>query len=291
MRLCTFSIAACDLERSEWGVAVASKFLASGSLVSWAQAEVGAIATQAIAKVGYGPEGLAMLAAGHPAEETVASLVGADEGAADRQVGIVDREGRAAAHTGDRCFDWAGHLIGSGYTCQGNILTGRETLEAMAETFEAAPGELADRLVRALRAGEHAGGDRRGKQSAAILVVKPAGGYGGDTDRYLDLRVDDDPEPVKRLESLVASHHLFFGESAPDQRVPIDVELATELQGLTKRLGYFEGEVDGSWEEESQQAFWALIGNENLEARWSLHDTPDLIDSLTLGYLRQRFGA
>lgn len=289
MKPSTFSIVACDLERGEWGVAVASKFLAAGAVVSWAQAGAGAIATQATAKVGYGPEGLALLAAGSSAQETMAALTGADEWAPDRQLGIVDREGQSAAFTGERCSEWAGHRLGDHYTCQGNILTGPETLEAIAQAFEDGQGELADRLIAALRAGDEAGGDRRGKQSAAILVVRPGGGYGGDTDRYLDLRVDDDPEPVKRLEVLVASHHLFFGESDPAQRLPIEGELAAELQSLSKRLGYYAGEVDGEWNRPSQQAFWALVGNENLEERWSLHDTPELIDPVVLEYLRDRF--
>ncbi|NIN69251.1 MAG: DUF1028 domain-containing protein, partial [Anaerolineae bacterium] len=211
MRLTTYSIVACDLEERAWGVAVASKFLAAGALVSWAQAEVGAVATQALAKVGNGPDGLALLAQGMPAPKVLESLLAQDAGAADRQVGIVDAQGRVAAYTGERCFEWAGHLLGEGFTCQGNILTGRETLDAMASAFRCAQGELADRLVESLSAGDKAGGDRRGKQSAAVLVVRPRGGYGGDTDRYLDLRVDDDPDPVVKLKELVASHHVFFG--------------------------------------------------------------------------------
>jgi uncharacterized Ntn-hydrolase superfamily protein len=290
MRFDTFSIVACDLEERAWGVAVASKFLAAGALVSWAQAGAGAVATQALAKVGYGPDGLALLAQGKTASETLAALLRGDPGAADRQVGIVDRRGGAAAHTGERCFDWAGHRIGEGFTCQGNILTGPETLEAMAEAFAAAHGELADRLVAALSAGEAAGGDRRGKQSAAVLVVRPGGGYGGDTDRYLDLRVDDDPEPVRRLQHLVASHHVFFGSPSPEGQLTVDDAVARELQTLLKRQGYYDGEVHGRWDEPSKRAFWALVGNENLEERWHIDRQPDKIDPVVLNYLRERFG-
>lgn len=288
--LTTFSIVACDLEEQAWGVAVASKFLAAGALVPWAKAGVGAVATQALAKVGFGPEGLALMAAGKPAPEALEALLAADPGAPDRQVALVDAQGRVAAHTGERCFDWAGHRLGEGFSCQGNILTGPEVLEAMAEAFQAAEGELADRLVAALLAGDEAGGDRRGKQSAAVLVVRPGGGYGGDTDRYLDLRVDDDPEPVRKLATLVAAHHVFFGAPRPEDQIPIDETLARELQALMQGLGYYQGEVNGRWDQASKEAFWALVGNENLEERWSLEGDPDRIDRVALEYLRQRFG-
>jgi len=289
MQPSTFSIAACDLEKREWGVAVASKFLASGAVVSWARAEVGAIATQARAKVGYGHEGLSLLAEGESAIAALEAITSVDDDRAERQVGIVDRSGRAAAHTGEKCFDWAGHRVGDGYTCQGNILVGPEVLEAMAESFELATGELADRLVSALRAGDEAGGDRRGKQSAAVLVVREDGGYGGDTDRYLDLRVDDDPEPTRRLQELVAMHHVFFMPAIELEMIPIEAEVAQELQALSRQLGYYEGEADGKWDQASKEAFEALISNENLEERWSLDQDPDVIDRVALDYLRLRF--
>ncbi|MFQ5922780.1 MAG: DUF1028 domain-containing protein [Anaerolineales bacterium] len=288
MRPSTFSIVACDLEKREWGVAVASKFLASGAVVSWARAEVGAIATQARAKVGYGPEGLSFLAEGESAVATLKAITDADPDRAERQVGIIDREGRAAAHTGEKCLEWAGHRVGEGYTCQGNILTGPEVLEAMAVSFEASSGELADRLMSALRAGDETGGDRRGKQSAAVLVVRQDGGYGGDTDRYLDLRVDDDPEPTRRLQELVAMHHVFFKPAIELKFVSIEAEVAEELQALSKRLGYYAGELNGEWDQASKEAFEALINNENLEERWSLDQDPDVIDSVALDYLRLR---
>ncbi len=290
MRYNTFSIVAYDPEEQAWGVAVASKFLAAGAVVCWARAGAGAVATQALARVSFGPDGLALMAQGKSAAETLHLLLAGDPGQADRQVGLVDAQGGAAAHTGDGCFAWAGHKVGEGFTCQGNILTGPETLDAMAEAFVAAQGELADRLVAALLAGDTAGGDRRGKQSAAVLVVRPNGGYGGDNDRYLDLRVDDDPEPVQKLKALLEMHHVFFGDTRPEDLLPIDEKLARELQTLLRRQGYYSGEVHGLWDEASRQAFWALVGNENLEERWSIDGSPHHIDRVALNYLRGRFG-
>jgi uncharacterized Ntn-hydrolase superfamily protein len=289
MQINTFSIVACDLDERAWGVAVASKFLAAAAVVSWAQGGVGAVATQALAKVGFGPDGLAQMAQGKSAEETLADLLAADPGAADRQVALVDFRGEVAAYTGEGCFAWAGHKVGEGFSCQGNILTGPETVEAMAAAFTAGTGELADRLAQALAAGDQAGGDRRGKQSAGVLVVRPQGGYGGDNDRYLDLRVDDDPDPVGKLKQLVASHHVFFGASLSTDQIPIDDTLARELQVMSRQGGHYAGEINGDWDEVSKQAFWALVGNENLEERWHIEKTPDTLDRVALDYLRSRF--
>ena len=285
----TFSIVAYDPEEAAWGVAVASKFLAAAAVVSWARAGAGAVATQAFAKVGFGPDGLNLMAEGLSAEQTLEKLLAADPGYADRQVGLVDAQGNAAAHTGSDCFDWAGHKVGKGYTCQGNILTGGDTLDAMAEAFENTTGELADRLIAALLAGDTVGGDSRGKQSAGIMVVKAAGGYGGDNDRYLDLRVDDDPDPVNRLQTLVKMHHLFFGESKPEDRLPIDAAIATELQQVLSRKGMYAGTISGEWDEATQVAFWDFCGMENLEERWSPDNHPDHIDRAVLEYIRERF--
>jgi uncharacterized Ntn-hydrolase superfamily protein len=289
MRFNTFSIAAYDPAAHAWGVAVASKFLAAPAIVNWAQAGAGAIATQAFAKVSFGVNGLRLLAEGRSAEDVLAALLADDPDRGDRQVGIVDAQGNVAAHTGADCFEWAGHRLGEGFTCQGNILTGPETLDAMADTFTNTSGELADRLLAALLAADTVGGDRRGKQSAGILVVRPDGGYGGDNDRYMDLRVDDDPEPVQRLQALVELHHLFFGDVQPEDLIPIDATLARELQALLRQEGYYTDAVHGQWDDASQEAFWALVGNENLEARWAPDESPDQIDRVTLTYLRQRF--
>lgn len=286
--LCTFSIVAHDPAENAWGVAVASKFLAAGALVSWARAGAGAVATQALARVSAGPQGLELLAAGLSADEALDRLLRDDPQRAHRQIGLVDAQGRAAAFTGEECLPWAGHRLGQGYTCQGNILTGPETLDAMAAAFEVTAGDLAGRLVAALRAGDAAGGDRRGRQSAAVLVVKPGGGYGGDTDRYLDLRVDDDPDPVNRLVGLLELHRLYFGSTAPEKHLPIDATLARELQAMLARHGYYRGPVNGQWDEASIAAFWQFVGTENLEERWS-PDDPHRLDPVVLDFIRARF--
>jgi uncharacterized Ntn-hydrolase superfamily protein len=287
--LSTFSIVGCDLDEGTWGVAVASKFLAVGSVVSWAQAGVGAVATQALARVSFGFDGLKLMAEGKSAQETLDALLAADDRPEHRQAGFIDTEGRAAAHTGGECLDWAGHKTGRFYTCQGNLLTGPETINAMSEAFISARGSLASRLMAALTAGDSVGGDRRGKQSAALLVVRPGGGYGGDNDRYIDLRVDDDPEPVKKLRRLLGVHQLFFGQSNPEDEVDITPEIATELQVILHKQGYFAGEPNGEWDDMSKLAFWSLIGNENLEERWNLDGNTDVIDRVALDYLRERF--
>jgi uncharacterized Ntn-hydrolase superfamily protein len=289
MHFHTFSIVAYSPVEQAWGVAVASKFLAAGALVSWAQAGAGAVATQSLAKVGFGPDGLAMMASGKSAAETLTALLATDPNRDHRQVGIVDVKGGAAAHTGSGCNAWAGHKLGDGFTCQGNILTGPETLEAMADTFVNTSGELADRLLAALLAGDTIGGDRRGKQSAGLLVVKANGGYGGDNDLYLDLRVDDDPEPVRKLVKLVEYHHLFFGTPRPEDRQPITPDIARQLQRWLQAQGYIARQPDGLWDDGWKKAFWAMVGSENLEERWNIEHEPDFIDSVALNYLRQRF--
>jgi uncharacterized Ntn-hydrolase superfamily protein len=289
LQINTFSIAAYDPVENSWGVAVASKFLAVGAVVSWAQAGAGAVATQSFAKMTFGPDGLALMARGMSAREALDKLIAADALQHQRQVGMVDAQGGAAAHTGSSCYDWAGHKVGEGFTCQGNILAGPQVLEAMAETFVTARGELSDRLSAALLAGEEAGGDRRGKQSAAVLVVKPNGGYGGDNDRYLDLRVDDDPQSVHKLIKLVQTHHLYFSKPRQDEMLPITEELVREIQSWLLKGEYIRTEPSGNWDEDAKKAFWALVGNENLEERWSL-ETADQIDRITLDYLREKFG-
>ncbi len=194
--LSTFSIVARDLANGDLGVAVQSKFIAVGAVVPWAKAGVGAIATQSYANTTYGPLGLALLAEGLSAAETLNRLTRDDEERGLRQAGVVSATGDAAAFTGDKCYEWTGHVVGAGYCCQGNILVGAETVQAMAAAFEAATGDLSSRLVAALAAGQSAGSDRRGQQSVALLVVREEGGYGGYNDRLVDLRVDDHPQPI-----------------------------------------------------------------------------------------------
>jgi uncharacterized Ntn-hydrolase superfamily protein len=290
MRFNTFSIVAYDPAEEAFGVAVASKFLAVGAAVSWARAGAGAVATQSYARISFGADGLALMGGGMSAPETLKKLLENDPMREQRQVGLVDTNGIATAHTGSECHNWAGHRVGEGYTCQGNILTGAHVLEEMETAYKSASGELALRLLEALQAADNAGGDKRGKQSAALLVVKPNGGYGGDTDRYMDLRVDDDPHPVRKLAELVDLHKLFLGKPDPADDLPITEDIARELQHIMVSEGYYNGEISGQWDDETKWAFWALVGNENLEERWNMTATPDTLDKVALDYLRQRFG-
>lgn len=286
--IATFSIVAYDPGREEWGVAVQSKFLAVGAVVPWAQAGAGAVATQSYANLTFGPDGLRMMAEGHSAAATIAALTSADEQQALRQVGMVDATGNAAAFTGEDCYDWAGHVTGEGYTCQGNILV-PGTIEAMAEKFEAVrdgEGELADWLVLALAAGQEAGGDSRGRQSAAVLVVREGGGYGGNNDRYLDLRVDDDPFPIRELQKLLQMHHLLFQETDPADLAPLS-ELAPELQALLQETGHYDGPLSGEFDDATRKALRALVGTENLEERWD--GTGDMIDRQVVDYLLEKY--
>jgi uncharacterized Ntn-hydrolase superfamily protein len=286
--IATFSIVAYDAGRQEWGVAVQSKFLAVGAVVSWAQAGAGAVATQSYANLTYGPRGLELMAQGTSAQAAIEKLTGEDEGRATRQVGMVDRIGRAAAFTGAECHAWAGHVVGEGFACQGNILL-PGTVGAMAERFEKVrdgAGELADWLVAALAAGQEAGGDSRGRQSAAVLVVRAGGGYGGNNDRYLDLRVDDDPHPIQRLGQLVEMHHLYFGAVDPDDLIPL-ADLAAELQGLLQRTGHYAGPATGIFDAPTRKALRALVGIENLEERWN--GEGELIDRRVVEFLRDKY--
>jgi uncharacterized Ntn-hydrolase superfamily protein len=260
----TFSIVAFDSGTEELGVAVQSKFLAVGSIVPWARAGVGAVATQAMANFDYGPRGLELMSRGKTAEETVEALISADDEREHRQVGVVDARGRAATFTGSECFEWAGGVTGESYAAQGNILIGQETVEAMAKTFESAGDDLAGRLLTALDAGQAAGGDSRGKQSAALLVVREGGGYGGNNDRSLDLRVDDHPEPIKELIRLRELHTLYFGETRPENIVPVDGDVKQDVAASLRRLGYLEENAD---DEVLLDALSAFIRTENFEER------------------------
>jgi len=286
-RLSTFSIVAYDPQAQEWGIAVQSKFLAVGAVVPWAQAGAGAVATQSYANTSFGPNGLTLMAQGLSAQEALDQLVTEDEGRPRRQVGLVDAQGQAATFTGDECHAWAGGLTGTYYAAQGNILVSGATVEAMAKTFEEAQGELADRLVAALAAGQAAGGDRRGRQSAAVLVVRPEGGYGGYNDRYLDLRVDDDPEPIERLKALVDLHHLFFKPPAPGEMIAIEGELAREVQQILQWAGYYDGPLTGKYDAPTQKALTNLIGNENFEERFD--EEKGLISRQVMDVLREKF--
>jgi len=262
----TFSIAACDLERGDWGVAVASKFPAVGAVVPWARAGVGAVATQAHANTQYGTEGLALLREGAGAESAVASLTGADDGRTQRQLGIVDALGAAASFTGSECLSWAGGLTGPGFACQGNILAGPEVVDEMARAYREAAGELADRLLAALVAGDAAGGDRRGRQSAALLVVRAEGGYDGRNDRYIDLRVDDHADP---LIELIRVFRTFDDDYLvrDDRLMEATPELVVKVQRGLARTGHYGGEAHGAFDDETRAALAAFAGQLNLEAK------------------------
>ena len=273
----TYSIVACDLEAGEWGVAVQSKFLAVGAVVPAAEPHVGALATQAWANLAYRPDGLALLRDGYSADDVVRTLVGADEGRGHRQLGVVDALGRAATYTGSECLEWAGGTTGPGYAAQGNILVSAATVEAMASTFEASAGQpLADRLLAGLAAAEAAGGDRRGRQSAALLVVRKDGGYGGTSDVAADLRVDDHPQPIEELDRIYRLHDLLFGQTPDEEWLEVDAALADELRERLAVLGY-EGDLPDAL------AAWA--GTENLEERVS---GAERIDPVVLEQLRAR---
>jgi uncharacterized Ntn-hydrolase superfamily protein len=239
----TYSIVACDLEAGQWGVGVQSRFLAVGSVVPWAEPNVGAIATQSYANPRYGPDGLALLREGRTAEEVVEGLTSADEGRAERQVGVVDGAGRAATFTGEECHDWAGGRTGAGYAAQGNILVSQETGDALAVTFERNGHlSLAERLIECLAAAQAAGGDRRGQQSASLLLVQKDAGYAGLSDVLVDLRVDDHEHPISELQRLYGLHNEIFGVTPPEDRIPVDDALAGELRDRLAALGY-QGEL------------------------------------------------
>src|SRR5438477_6866397 len=271
----TYSIAACDLDARQWGVATQSKFLAVGAVVPWAEPHVGAIATQAYANPRYGPEGLSLLREGLSAEEVVERLTAADEGRDQRQLGVVDREGRGASFTGAECLEWAGGRTGPCYAAQGNILVSAETVDAIAETFESSKRPLAERLLDCLDAAQAAGGDRRGQQSAALLVVEQDGGYAKLSDTIVELRVEDHQRPLKELRRLYRLHEALFGETPREEWLPVDDALAKELRERLGKLGY-----DGDLED----AFNRWAGNVNLEERV---DGIAEIDPIVLEELRE----
>lgn len=239
----TFSIVGFDPQTKELGVAVASKFLCVGAVVPFAKAGVGAIATQSWANLDYGIDGLDMLQRGMSPEDVLKELLANDDKSGARQVGIVDASGRSAIHTGEDCFDWAGGFAEANFAIQGNLLVSEDTVNAMKAIFLENGGSLAERLLAALQAGDIAGGDKRGKQSAALLVVKENGSYGGYTDRYIDLRVDDHADPVKELARLLKLHQLYFTGTAPEDIVAIEDMLADEIQNMLYENGFLDRDL------------------------------------------------
>ncbi len=283
----TFSIVARDSQSGELGVAVASKFLAVGAVVPWAKAGVGAVATQAWANLSFGPDGLALLEQRVAASDAVARLTAADEGREHRQLGIVDAAGRTAAWTGKECMPWAGHTTGSGYAAQGNILSGEAVVRAMAERFESGTGPLPERLMAALAAGQSAGGDSRGQQSAALYVVKEKGSYGGYLDRYVDLRVDDHAAPIDELRKLLELHRLYFGTTNASHLTRMAGNVTKMVQEMLAKAGVYAGSIDGVYGPETKAAFRRWCSVENFEERWR---DDDLVDREILSFMRKRYG-
>ena len=267
----TYSICACDLDAGQWGVATQSKFLAVGSVVPRAAPQTGAIATQAYANPRYGPEGLDLLRKGLSADEVVATLTTADADREQRQLGVVDAQGRGATFTGSACHAWAGGLVGDGFAAQGNILVSEATVSALAETFVGSAGRpFAERLIDCLDRAQTAGGDSRGQQSAALLVVERDGGYAGLSDTLVDLRVDDHERPIDELRRLYAIHDLLFGTTPRGDWLPVDDALRSEIAGRLAALGH------------ATLADWA--GVVNLEERV---EGSDAIDPVVLEALRK----
>jgi uncharacterized Ntn-hydrolase superfamily protein len=272
----TYSIVACDLPAGQWGVAVQSKFLAVGSVVPWAEPQVGAIATQSYANPRYGPDGLALLREGRTADEVIEALTSADEGREERQVGVVDGAGRAATFTGQGCHEWAGGRTGDCYAAQGNILVSEATVDALAATFESNGHlELGQRLIECLAAAQAAGGDRRGQQSASLLVVEKDAGYAKLSDTVIDLRVDDHDRPIVELQRLFSLHEQLFGATPPEDWLVVDGPLEQELRERLARLGH-DGDLNKAFDD------WA--GAANLEERV---DGVARIDPIVLEALRK----
>lgn len=308
----TFSIVARDPVTGDLGIAVASKFLAVGAVVPVARAGVGAIATQALANTRYGPDGLALLAAGKGATDALHALTDADEGRDHRQAGMVDAAGGSATYTGSGCIPWAGGRTAPGVAAQGNILAGASVVDALFETYLAGGAPFPELLLRALMAGDAEGGDMRGRESAALLVVRDGGGYGGGNDRWIDLRVDDHPEPFGELSRLLELNHLYLDTPDVADLLPIDGAIAAQMRAGLAKAGYdprqldpekglarlLEGsgisrtgtprEAPAEWDAAWEAALAEWMSVENLESRMTAHGW---IDPRVLVFLREKSGA
>lgn len=283
----TFSIVAFDPKSKSWGAAVASKHLAVGAYVPFARAGAGAIASQSYFNPTFGEKGLQLLSKGKSAKEVLDKLLKIDPHPENRQVGIVDAKGYTAAFTGNKCSVWAGELIGNGYTIQGNCLTGEKVLFAMEKAFLSAKGDLAHRLFDSLAAGDNAGGDKRGKQAASLLVSKETTWNDIPSDNFINLRVDDHKEPVKELGRLLALYMLYRGTTSEKDKVPFDTQLITRLQTFLKNEQYYSGEVTGKWDETTSKSFYTFADKENIEHRIDFKKA--LIDPPVLKYLVEKY--
>ncbi len=287
-RIATFSIVAYEPDENAWGIAVASKFPAVGAVVPWAQSGAGAVATQSYANTTFGPRGLAMMGSGIPAQAALDALLEEDEGRALRQAGFVDANGNAATFTGEECFNWAGGLTGEHFAVQGNILTGPEVVEAMAESYTSLDEPFPERLHAALIAGDRAGGDRRGRQSAAIFIVKPKGGYAELNDHWIDYRVDDHTDPVPRLGDLLKLHRLYFEKSDDENVLAIEGEILENLQNIMVKLGY-DVPLSDKYDQTTRKALREFVGNENFEDRTDVDSGH--IDAPVYNYLIEKFSS
>lgn len=274
-KIATFSIVARDPNTSELGIAVQSKFLAVGSAVPWAKAGVGAIATQALANLSFGEIGLKKLSEGWSVQEVHDFLITNDPEIEHRQFGIVDAQGNAISFTGKQCFDHASHHAEDNLAVQGNILVSHATIDALVDGFKSAEGTLASRLLIALDKGQNAGGDKRGRQSAALLVVKEKGSYGGYNDRYIDLRVDDDPEPIHKLNHLLDLFEMTFDKTKEEDKVKLNAALIISMQTQLQKLGFYTGPIDGIYDPLTRVAYEAWAGFENYEERMHPDDIVD----------------
>jgi uncharacterized Ntn-hydrolase superfamily protein len=272
----TFSIVAFDPATGELGVAAQSKFLAVGAVVPWAEAGVGAVATQAYANTSYGPAALALLKKKMNPVDVVAKLTSADPDRELRQIGVVDTRGRSAGHTGANCYPFAGQVCAKNFCAQGNLLANDDVIRCMVDAYERSTSSLPLKLIATLRAGQRAGGDKRGQQSACLLVVKPNGGYGGFNDRYVDLRVDEHPEPIEELARLYKLHQLFFTRPAKKDLIRVHGPVAATVERCLKKLG-FDGDLP--------RALNDFYHNENFEERMI---RPMYIDREVFEYLKTK---
>ena len=301
----TFSIVAIDPSNGDVGVAVQSKFPNVRAIVPWAEAGVGAVATQSLVNVSYGTRGLTLMRNGATAEEALNILIQTDSARQSRQAGLIDAKGNSASWTGTECFDWAGGLtgetwggkgsviVGNGFAAQGNILVGKATVEAIANTFKSTKGSLADRLVAAIVAGGKAGGDRRGEESAALLVKRSGAGYDGTTDDYIDISIYDNPRPLVELQRLYDLHKLYFFRSDPKNLISINASICRELQSILsdkayKRQQFYSGPINGVFDAATHKALNDFMGWENYDVRIRQDDQ---IDTEVLNDIRKNYAA
>ena len=282
----TFSIVGCDPAAGEIGIAVQSKFLAVGNVVPWAKGGVGGIATQSWANLRYGTEGLVLLEQGLHPQEVLDRLTQEDEGCDSRQGGSVDIKGRSATFTGKDCAEWAGGIAGENFAAQGNILVSSETVNKMAETFQKTDGDLTTKLMAALAAAQRAGGDRRGMQSAALYVVKEGAGYGGGSDRLVDIRVDDHPHPFEELERILGLYRFYLQKTKPGNVVPIEGEAAKLILSVLKKKNVYTGDIDAAWNEELHELFLQFSLVENYDERLAPYG---LVDREVLDFMRDNY--